>query len=269
MFQHFHPRGKCEWRAGGLDVFVKHYNEKNGTAYSLSACLDVVRINGSTAKAPEVLLTDSGAEKQMVVERKSIVWPPNYIQRHRLEDDFAESIWAETGDLYRDAAYRLTVDGREFDVLSPTTVQKAGRDIGGRISHLDPTDLPINSANPIRWWFRKAQPGEPEVEQKGITVTLEDSITLEDMDGPDARGGTLLEMKAQLESAAAKFANYSQCHRVVLLDFYGSHLWEDDIPPLLKELSVPDVIDEVWRSVRDWISEDDYQIGYERLDIVR
>lgn len=265
MFAHFEYPGKCEWLGGGLDAFVKYYNEQSGTAYALTACLDIVKIAGITPKAPEVLLTDSGAGKQMVIERKSIVWPPNYIHRHRLEHDFAESIWTKTHGRFDDSAYKLTLNSREFDVLSRKVIQEAGQEIGDIVSRLNPTNLPVRSLKPIKWSFRKAHPGEEDDGRKGIIVVHEQSMTLEDTDDADARVGTSTEMRAQLEAAAAKFEGYSHCQRLVLLDFYGTDLWEDDIPVLLEGIAVPTVIDEVWRTIRDWVSADDYQIGYERI----
>src|ERR1700733_4814995 len=265
MFAHFEYPGKCEWLGGGLDAFVRHYNEQFWTACALTKCLDVVKISGTTPKAPEVLLTDSGTGKQMVIERKSVVWPPNYIQRHRLGHDFAELIRTKTHGLFRDGAYTLNLNSRECDVLSSKVILEAGREIGDIVSHLKAADLPVRSAKPIKWSFRKASPGEEEEERPGITVIHEHWMTLEDTDDADARAGTSLQMKTQLEAASAKFEGYSQCQKLVLLDFYGTDLWEDDIPVLLAGITIPGVIDEVWRTIRDWISSDDYQIGYERI----
>ena len=84
MFTHYDDPGKCEWRGGALDAFVKHYNEMSGTKYlALIKCLYVVRISGVAPKEPEVLLTDMSASTQMVIERKSVVWPKSYLYQHR------------------------------------------------------------------------------------------------------------------------------------------------------------------------------------------
>jgi hypothetical protein len=74
-----------------------------------------------------------------------------------------------------------------------------------------------------------------------------------------------LAIRAELETAAAKFGAYSNDRRLVLLDFYGDQLWEDDILPLVEGTSIPGEIDEVWRTVRAWVSADGYEIGYDRL----
>lgn len=51
LFTHYDDPGKCEWRGGALDAFVKHYNEISGTKYALTECLDVVRISGDPERA--------------------------------------------------------------------------------------------------------------------------------------------------------------------------------------------------------------------------
>ncbi len=82
LFSHYQRHGKCEWRGGGLDKFVSHYNRENGTSYVHTECLDIVRTGGQTKPKAEVLVTDATRSTLMVVERKSVVWPPNYILRH-------------------------------------------------------------------------------------------------------------------------------------------------------------------------------------------
>lgn len=92
MFTHYQWRKKCEWR-GGLEEFVSHYNRENGTNDARAECLDILRTGGRTARKPEVLVTDASTSKQMVVERKSVVWPESYLLRHQNEHDFGSAIW--------------------------------------------------------------------------------------------------------------------------------------------------------------------------------
>ncbi len=72
-------------------------------------------------------------------------------------------------------------------------------------------------------------------------------------------------MQKQLESTAKKLSGHADARKAVLLDFYGNKLHEDDIPPLLALVVIPSLIDEVWMTVKDWISHDEYKIGYERF----
>ena len=72
-------------------------------------------------------------------------------------------------------------------------------------------------------------------------------------------------LKEQLENASRKFLAHQDKRKVVLLDFFGDELTEDDIPPMIESIAVPPNIDEIWRTKQVWISEDDFEIGYERI----
>ncbi len=265
MFTHFDYPGKCEWLGGGLDAFVRHYNGKSGDAFALTACLDVVKISGATPKEPEVLLTDPSTGRRMVIERKSVVWPPNYLHRHRLEHDFANAIWKNAGDLFRDASYKLTLDTREFDRLSHKQIQGASQEIGSALRRIRPEDLPVSETKPLKWKFRKTYLGEEDDQRNGIIIAHEMQMALDDFDHEDAKAGTASETQSQLNAAATKFVAYLNDRKLVLLDFYGDELSEDDIPALWGGIFVPVEIDEIWRTIHNWASAEDYEIGYDRL----
>lgn len=264
MFNHYQRRGKCEWFEGGLDEFVSHYNRECGTNYALTECLDIARTGGATEKKPEVLVTDRANGKKMAIERKSVVWPPTYILRHNNEHDFAETIWELTRDWYHDACYELTVSGKQVEVLDNRTIREIARDIGSAIAHLAPSDLPVRRSVPINWDFQRANIHEYG-QRRGIVVVHQDSMSFEDFSDDSAKAGTASAMQEELAEASLKFDGYPDVGRVVLLDFYGTDFWEDDIPPLMATVTIPPNIDEIWMTKRDWVSEDDFEIGYERL----
>lgn len=265
MFTHYNHPGKCEWRGGALDAFVKHYNEHAGTAYVLTECLDVVRISGATRKEPEVLLTDINGGKQMVIERKSVVWPESYIHQHELGHEFANLVWESSKGQFHDAGYKVSVRASEFRILTGRQVRDAGKTIGETISKLTRADLPFRSAQPIGWSFRGIEPGEEEDNLKGIVVSEFGSMTLDSSEREEAVAGVPSHIQEQLEAAAAKFRGYEKQLKLVLLDFYSEDLWEDDIPPMMESILIPESVDEIWRTIRNWVSPDDYEVGYDRL----
>ncbi len=187
-----------------------------------------------------------------MIERKSIAWPPDYIHRDQLEHEFAKLIWAKTQGLYCDAVYELSFDDRKFDILGLNEPLKVGEQIAENIRRLDCRNLPFQLASSIKWTFRKVGFDAVESDTKGIIVIHREPefMTLEDTDCTAAQEGTRSEMNRQIQAAAEKFAIYSHCRRLVLLDFYGTALCESDIPPLLEGLSIPPVIDEVWRTTQ-------------------
>jgi hypothetical protein len=34
---------------------------------------------------------------------------------------------------------------------------------------------------------------------------------------------------------------------------------------MMNKILIPEGIDEIWRTTRDWVSADDYEVGYDRL----
>ena len=264
MFSHYQRRGKCEWRDGRLEEFVLHYNRENGTSYAHTECLDILRTGGRTERRPEVLVTDASTCRQMVVERKSVVWPLSYILRHQNAHDFANAIGQQTKDRFQDDCYELTVSAKQLEKLDNRTVKQIALEIGAVLVGVNASSMPLLSSTPIHWRFHRANVHEHGT-RKGIVVIHQDTMTLEDFDRDDAMVGTAATMQRELAEAAAKFTGYEVAHKVVLLDFYGDELSEEDIPPLLHRIAVPQIIDEIWMTKRDWISENDFEIGFGRL----
>lgn len=147
MFTHFEGTGGCEWLGGALDAFVRHLNQSLGTSYALTKCLDIVKISGLTPKEPEVLLTDENTGQQMVIERKSVVWPETYIHQHQLGHKFANIIWKRANGSFRDASYQLVLDLREFNSLESKKIRDIANKIGEDISHLTPSTCPSKKQN--------------------------------------------------------------------------------------------------------------------------
>jgi len=264
VFSHYDRKGKCEWFEGGLGEFVSHFNRELGRNYARTECLDIVRIGGSTAKQPEVLVTDTTDGKRMVIERKSVVWPPDYILKHNNGHNFADTIWAETAGQFNDDCYELHVSGRQIENIEARRIKEIAKQIGSYITDLDSSQLPFRGSRPFGWTFNQANEHEHEG-RKGIVVVESDEMRLDDFLDEDAKEGTASAMQKELDAASLKFDGYSDATRVVLLDFFGTELWEDDIPPLMCSLSIPVNIDEIWMSKREWVSDDRFDIGYERL----
>jgi hypothetical protein len=247
-----------------LDDFIAHYNQKHATAYALSECLDIKRTGDRTEQQPEVLVTDSRIGTQMVIERKSVVWPRTYVLQHQNGHEFADIIWQSTKGRFTESCYELRVSGKELNTLDQGTVRRFASEIGNVIVQLGSSEIPMRRSEPLRWSLRRADRDEYE-DRTGIVVIEEKRTMMEDFDTEPAAAGTATEIAKQLAQAAPKFSAYALARKLVLLDFYGDRLSEEDIPPLLSRISVPICIDEIWMTKREWVSEDDYEIGFERI----
>jgi hypothetical protein len=165
-----------------LDDFIAHYNQEHATAYTLSDCLDVKRTGDRTEQQPEVLVTDSRIGKQMVIERKSVVWPPTYVLQHQNGHEFADIIWQSTKGRFTDGCYELRVSSKELNKLDQGTVRRFASEIGNVIVQLDSSKIPMRRSVPLRWAFRRAGNDEYEDRRKGIVVIQEKRTMMEDFD---------------------------------------------------------------------------------------
>lgn len=264
MFSHFDRRGKCEWFEGGLNAFVSHYNSERGTAYSLTECLDILPVGPMTPKQPEVLLTDKLRGTRMVIEHKSVVWPSDYIRNEETFHLFADLICESAKGRYCDGLYKVRINAKQLQSLDKKSVTEIAQSISATISRLAPTDIPLKRSAPIHWGFRRIDSHEYG-DRKGICVESVGEMNFGEWAPERAIVGTTSALKEQLENASRKFLLHQDKWKVVLLDFFGAELSEDDIPPMLQSIAIPGNIDEIWRTKQVWISEDDFEVGYESI----
>src|SRR4051794_40543211 len=97
--------GGCERQR--TDPFVDHLNWLEGTDYVHTECLDVIYRN---SPQPEALYTDKRSGRRMVIERKSLVWPPEYIVGHKNDHFLRDLVIEGLTDLTGDDAYELNLE---------------------------------------------------------------------------------------------------------------------------------------------------------------
>src|ERR1044072_5360649 len=59
---------------------------------------------------PEPLYIDHGSERQLVIERKNLVWPPEYAIGHKNDHFLVDLVTEGLRDLVSDDAYELHLD---------------------------------------------------------------------------------------------------------------------------------------------------------------
>jgi len=71
----------------------------------------------------------------------------------------------------------------------------------------------------------------------------------------------------RLAEAAPKFETYLDHRKAVVLEFYCDWwlLDEGDARQIVSEGILPPLIDEVWITIPEWVSESDYEVAYERV----
>ena len=276
IFSCFPAEEKCEWFH--LREFVDRYNSSRGKAYTLTACLDVER---RSEKEPELLL-NAPEETPIVIERKSVVWPrEEYFSDHRNEHDlhdlFLDRIHS-LGNPFTDSAYQLTVNARSLKGKKKREVGRFAEQIADIVLS-DPITAKaprgIGSREPIPWRFRPLSRGERDetVPETGIgLVVWEEAEPSEPSEVRErietAKAGYASEFERSAQAAAEKFAKYSHCQKLFLVQFCGhgsAWLQDEDIVEIIKSAPLPEVIDQVWLACPEWVSEYEHEVTWEHI----
>lgn len=250
------------------DPFVRHLNEVESRDFRHQLCLDRVFRN---TPQPEALYVDAGTGIRLVIERKTIAWPRDYIVRHQNDHLVAEILCDKLGARLADAPYAIVLEcalrGRpsELRVFAGQIVEsvlrrfpevETGRGIGSptwgrrwRIIREPPDDRIAEDEPPhglvIRWFPTEASP-QPYA---------------------DASDELLAEVGRHLVSCASKFRDYAGDRRVVLLDQQGElRYWSCRSWQRAFHLSPPPAeVPEIWMAIHDWIADDELGWIFERL----
>ncbi len=265
------PDHKCEWHK--VIGFVSQFNDLNGASYSRQSCLDVERPNGNQ-KEPEVLLKCPN-HPDMVIELKTIAWNGSTYFRE-------EANWHLFGDLLLNALSSTFEEGplrqHVLTIHASSIEGKAKRDItkiADQIITLVKTHLPKNKETvfleghrPIPWVLYPHPPYD-DSDDRGLVIDSQgESEGLDPFTGA-FHGLSKEEKKLQLEgytlelekaakNAADKFSHYSDCMKILLVQFYGRNGYigtgvnNEDLLKITKEAKMHPTIDQVWVAQYDW-----------------
>lgn len=252
--------GGCERQR--TDPFVNHLNWLEGTNYVHSVCLDVLHRN---SPQPEALYTDEGSGRRLVIERKNLVWPPEYAVGHKNDHFVVDLVSDGLKGLISDDPYDLhlefTISGtsvelEEFAELIVQTVRARFADIRG--------GLKVGSSQEGRRWAfwrgdraSRAFDGAPET---GLGVHW-DVPTPADLRGkpPEA---FFAEVSRLFGACVRKFEPYMDARRILVIEqhgdmrYMGAWWWKR----VLDAVKPPQEIGELWDGMFDWL--DDYEQGW-------
>jgi hypothetical protein len=257
--------GGCERQR--TDPFVHHLNALEGTHFSHETCLDRVYRN---SPQPEALYIDTDTGAQLVIERKTLVWPHDYPARHKNDHHVADLLLKGLQDLTSNAPYAIELEvgleGRRDDLTAfarqiTTVIRERFHDIeGGQI---------IGAAQVgRRWRFFREKPalrewdGEPET---GLVVRWYPEET---PDLASALPEELLEDISRLfTSCIQKFQTYLHARRILLIDPHGDLRYLGDFwwARVFKALPPPSGIPEIWMGTHDWITDREQDWIFEQL----
>ena len=273
------PDSKCEWAS--LQRFVDDYNGARGTAYSHTDCLDVREKN---SRQPEVRL-DAPGKPPLVVERKSVAWPRGvYFADHRHEHQLANLVQNRihaVDDSFSASLFQLTFPAAALKGKKKGEVRAVARQITDHIlSSRNAAKSPrgVEGRQPIPWHFGPAHSVDEAERPPGAWFRVQVWDDEPDFwSSPDefrrqrasAKEGYTAEFRRCAEAAAEKFAAYSHCRRVLVVQFFGSmadaRVSDKDLIEIARTAEIPAVIDEVWVAYHDWVSASDYEVAWRQV----
>lgn len=251
---------------------MDQYNSTYEKAYTRSACLDVENRN---TKEPELLLEAPG-ETPIVLEHKTVVWPPTYLSDHSNEHEFSRRMTSSLVGQFNNEAYLLSVNAVSLKGSRKREVLALADQIARTILMHQvraKTQSGIRSLKPIPWQFRPRSPAEIEYDEPDSGTRIEIAGSLEASDPYElfqefeaAMNGFAIQLRRAAESAADKLMRYPTNLKLLLVQFCGSDLLDDeDFVKLIRSEQLPEVIDQLWIAKPDWVSEHDFETNWARV----
>ena len=273
VFCCFPTSTKCEW--ANLRGFVAQYNETNGKTYSRGACLDVEE---RRSRQPELLLVADG-ENSIVIEHKSIVWPPAYFSDHHNEHLLGKLVSSSVGDLFRDSVYEFEFYEGSLKSKRKREVEEIAEQIACIVASNETqarTQVGLSSRKPILWRFHRLSPFEVEEAggRNGIVTTVSSGTWSDGLadflnrDDEEAKAGYSEQLELAAANASEKFNEYSYCLKFLLVQFHGDSsftLDDDDMVEIIQSANLPEMIDGVWVARQHWVSQDEYELIWEHV----
>jgi hypothetical protein len=265
------PKSRCEWKS--LRRFVEHYNKAYGRDYGLKRCLDV---QNRQRKEPEVLLED-GRRSRMVIERKCICWPRDYVRWHSKEHLVYEEIRKRMAEAFDDGLYLLELHAKDLQCNDRAIREIATEIAGAIVANTDEAKQRrgIDSDTPIPWTFRPLPKGwcDEDARDVGVGVWISEDPPWNDPDEfhsaeDRARSEISADLSCAFEQCSSKFAGYEDCLKVVVLEFYGhvpDLLEDEEVVALVSQAKRPSIIDQIWIGRPEYVSEIDWEVVYERV----
>ena len=275
------PGVKCEWFH--LKDFVTAFNAIHGTSYHRSKCLDVYgkdeKQPAQASKRPEVLIeSDLDSEVPIVIERKAVIWPKDFqrdhSKEHILPDRVVDVLWGK----FSDSTYELAFHADDLKGKKKRQVEGFGNHISRQINaNVGKAKSPkgIGGLTPVRWSFRPLDPYEIDEPNrtKGIRIdiSLSSSWDLQPVDFRRRReralAGFAERFGREANKAGEKYSEYANCQKLLVVQFFGEGelVRDEEIMEMVKGTQVPNQIDQVWLTGREWVSLDEYELAWERV----
>ena len=262
MIRCFPPCSKCrpKYEKEHIERFLEHYNVLHKTDYRIEKYLEQESRN---SPQPEALLRSQG-HIDMVIENKIIVWPDTYLRSHRnhhlLSHHFLDQL-CFNGNVFAGQPCQLSVRDSSLVELHQEEVHRVAYQIADAVlanTH-KARNLPgIRSSKPIPWVFRPLTSGEIDDDYQGIIVNAvgddDDWLFPE-----EERSGYERAFKKSADKAAHQLGAHPSCWKLLVVQFAGSILDEETEMEVIRGVTIPKTIDEIWLETEEWVSDSEWE----------
>lgn len=235
-----------------LVPLINEINALEGRNYVATECLDQ---SERSAPMPEVLYLDEVAGAEMVIERKSLIWPRDYARLHSSMHSLADMLTQQL----RWLGNRPVTVILELEQVVPKKQLRATVDsIAGSLREAFAKGLETGGAS-IRqargryhWTVRSASDRDfcEEPRSGPVVGWSEPDFDYDNLIDDLARVavGVEEEIERLLKPLEAKFRQFTSARRIVALEPYGqlSAMPTDWVRERLAAIRIPEVADEVW-----------------------
>jgi hypothetical protein len=245
---------------------VSYLNKQESVQFIHQACLDVL---DRTSPQPEALYSDCTTGADLVIERKTVVWPPDYAAHHRNDHFIAESLSEKLRDLAHGQPLTIRLDQAPrmratelssfanevaASIRASMTSILEGHVIGSNLNggkwscYLDPeeraaSDEPTTGLA-IRWTYSDETPNAEQLPAKLVD-----------------------KVRGVFASTVDKFRNYAHARGILLLDPHGTIRYTGEWwwSGVFAVAPVPSSIAEVWLAQYNWVADHEQGWIFERI----
>lgn len=256
-------RCRCEERL--LAPFISHYNRHTGTAFEFRERLDV----GSHIPQPEALYVDLTSQRRLVVERKNLIWPPDYARIH-------DSLHTVTS-IVDTAITPHLIAGKPYKFIMHDTIRGSVRELRRHAERIGKAIVwylgAVHAGKTVwscavgrEWSFRMEGAHERDWNEPSDGIRFVFERSRRQLRWGEVPDGLVREFARLLESTRRKFLNHADATRVLVIDFHGDLRHPDTfIEQIFAMVRIPSNVDEIWMSIYALVTELHYGWIHQQL----
>lgn len=244
------------------DPFVNYLNAEEARSYTYEQCLD--KSNRNTSQ-PETLYRDRETSQILVIERKTIVWPIDCIETHKIEHEISDIIYRELHGKFLDDYYQLKLPS-----LSPLKPKKEERELlASKIvaNLLGTSSSGCPGGSLMGYGLTRLDRSEVEPNQgRGVTICWS-VLPMKSIDPCNLPPKLEKQLAHVFDACRKKFQSYISHRRILMIEpqgdlyFRGQDWWNT----VFRTMTPPIEIGEIWQGVYDFLDDLEQGWSYEKL----